>query len=102
MLAHHDATSSIDERSTERMSFRTKPRIKDAIQKAAALSGVDDSVFTMNAAYRAAMETISTHEHTTLAVVDHAAFFAALDRPAAPTDKLRAAFARHRETIESK
>lgn len=102
MLAHHDATSSIDERSTERMSFRTKPRIKDAIQKAAALSGVDDSVFTMNAAYRAAMETISTHELTTLSAVDHEAFFAALDRPAAPTDKLRAAFARHRETIESK
>jgi uncharacterized protein (DUF1778 family) len=102
MLAHHDATSSIDERSTERMSFRTKPRIKDAIQKAAALSGVDDSVFTMNAAYRAAIETISTHERTTLSTVDHEAFFAALDRPAAPTNKLRAAFARHKETIESK
>ncbi|MEO5598712.1 MAG: DUF1778 domain-containing protein, partial [Novosphingobium sp.] len=39
------------------MSFRTKPRIKETIQKAAALSGVDDSVFTMNAAYKAAMET---------------------------------------------
>lgn len=102
MVAHHNATSSIDERSTERMSFRTKPRIKDAIRKAAALSGVDDSAFTMNAAYRAAMEAISAHEHTTLAAVDHAAFFAALDRPAAPTDKLRAAFARHRETIENK
>lgn len=102
MLAHHDVTSSIDERSTERMSFRTKPRIKVAIQKAAALSGVDDSVFTMNAAYRAAMETISTHERTTLSAVDHEAFFSALDRPAAPTDKLSAAFARHKETIESK
>lgn len=102
MLAHDEITSSIDERSTERMSFRTKPRIKEAIQKAAALSGVDDSVFTMNAAYRAAIETISTHEHTTLAAVDHDAFFTALDRPAAPTDKLRAAFARHRETVESK
>lgn len=102
MLAHNDVTSSIDERSTERMSFRTKPRIKEAIQKAAALSGVDDSVFTMNAAYRAAMETISNHEHTMLGAVDHEAFFAALDRPAAPTDKLRAAFARHQGTIESK
>lgn len=102
MLAHHDATNSIDERSTERMSFRTKPRIKDAIQKAAALSGLDDSVFTMNAAYRAAMETISTHERTTLSAVDHEAFFTALDRPPAPTEKLRAAFARHEETIESK
>jgi len=56
----------------------------------------------MNAAYRAALETISAHEHMMLEPVDHMAFFAALDRPAAPTDKLRAAFARHGETIESK
>lgn len=102
MLAHTDATGAIDERSTERMSFRTKPRIKDAIQKAAALAGVDDSVFTMNAAYKAAMETIAAHEHTMLAPVDHQAFFAALDRPPAPSAKLRAAFARHNETIASK
>ena len=98
MLANH----GMDERSSERMSFRTKPRIKEAIQKAAALSGVYDSVFTMNAAYKAAMETISAHEHTMLQPVDHQAFFAAIDRPAAPTEKLRAAFVRHRETIESK
>lgn len=98
----HDITGAIDERSTERMSFRTKPRIKETIQKAAALAGVDDSVFTMNAAYKAAMETISAHEHTTLQPVDHAAFLAALDRPAAPSDRLRAAFARHSETIESR
>lgn len=98
----HDITGAIDERSTERMSFRTKPRIKETIQKAAALAGVDDSVFTMNAAYKAAMETISAHEHTMLEPVDHAAFLAALDRPAAPSARLRAAFARHSETIESR
>jgi hypothetical protein len=33
-----------EERSTERMNFRVKPRIKSAIQRAAALSGVDDYV----------------------------------------------------------
>lgn len=102
MLADTDATSAIDERSTERMSFRTKPRIKDAIQKAAALAGVDDSVFTMNAAYKAAMETIAAHEHTMLTPVDHQAFFDALDRPPEPSAKLRAAFARHKETIVAK
>lgn len=102
MLAYHDDIAAIDERSTERMSFRTKRRIKEAIQKAAALSGVDDSSFTMNAAYKAAMETISAHEHTMLAPIDHQAFFAALDREPAPTERLRAAFARHKQTIESK
>lgn len=99
MLAFGDRVSEVDERSSERMNFRTKPRIKEAIQRAAALSGVDDSVFTMNAAYRSAMETIAAHERTLLQPVDHAAFFVALDTPPAPTDKLRAAFARHKETI---
>jgi uncharacterized protein (DUF1778 family) len=101
MLGSRDEVGAIDERSSERMNFRTKPRIKQAIQRAAALSGVDDSVFTMNAAYRSAMETIAAHERTVLQPVDHAAFFAALDTPPAPTARLRNALARHRETIVS-
>lgn len=99
MRAFDDKTAQIEERSSERMNFRTKPRIKEAIQRAAALSGVDDSVFAINAAYKSAMETIAAHERTMLQPVDHKALFAALDNPPAPTDKLRAAFARHRKTI---
>ncbi|GAA3720636.1 MULTISPECIES: type II toxin-antitoxin system TacA family antitoxin [Sphingomonas] len=102
MHSFEDQVGAIEERSSERMNFRTKPRIKRAIQQAAALSGVDDSVFTMNAAYRSAMETIAAHERTGLQPVDHQAFFAALDAPAPPTDRLQAAFARHRETIISR
>lgn len=102
MFAFDDMTKQIDERSSERMNFRTKLRIKQIIQRAAALSGVDDSVFTMNAAYKSAMETIAAHERTVLQPADHVAVFAALDAPAAPTRKLRDAFARHRQTIESK
>lgn len=102
MLGFQDQVGVVEERSSERMNFRIKPRIKHAIQQAAALSGVDDSVFTMNAAYRSALETIAAHERTSLQQVDHQAFFAALDTPPAPTDRLRAAFARYRETIISK
>lgn len=102
MLAFEDKGGAVDERSSERMNFRTKPRIKQAIQRAAALSGVDDSVFTINAAYKSALETIAAHERTVLQAVDHEAFFAALDNPPAPTDRLREAFARHREMITSK
>ena len=102
MLAFDDATKGVDERSSERMNFRTKPRIKAVIQRAAALSGMDDSVFTMNAAYKSAMETIAVHERTALQPADHAAFFEALDNPPAPTAKLRDAFARYRQTIDSK
>jgi uncharacterized protein (DUF1778 family) len=102
MLGFQDQVGAVDERSSERMNFRTKPRIKQAIQQAAALSGVDDSVFTMNAAYRSAMETIAAHERTCLQPIDHAGFFAALDIPPPPTERLQTAFARHRETITSR
>lgn len=102
MLAFTDETQRIDEPSSERMNFRTKPRIKKMIREAAALSGVDDSAFTLSAAYRAALETIAAHERTMLRPVDHAAFFAALDEPAEPSAALRAAFARHKEAVHSK
>ncbi len=102
MRAFHDETQDVEERNSERMNFRTKPRIKQAIQRAAALSGVDDSVFTMSAAYRSAVETIAAHERTELQPVDHATFFAAIENPPEPTGKLRAAFARHRRTVQSK
>ena len=101
MLGFNDKVAEVEERSSERMNFRTKPRIKQAIQRAAALSGVDDSVFTMNAAYQAATQTIAAHERTTLQPIDHEAFFAVLDNPPAPTAKLKGAFIRYRETIAS-
>jgi uncharacterized protein (DUF1778 family) len=101
MRAFRDQTAIIEERSDARMNFRTKPRIKKAIQRAAALSGVDDSVFTMNAAYQAALATIAAHERTDLEIVDHEAFFAALDAPPEPTDALRSAFRSHRERVVS-
>lgn len=84
------------------MHFRLPPRIKAVIQQAAAISGVDDSVFTLQAAYRAAMETIRNHEQTVLHPEDHAAFFSALDTPPPPTDALRQAFARYQATITSR
>ena len=102
MVGFEGIADQVDERSSERTNFRTKPRIKRTIQKAAALSGVDDSVFTMNAAYRAALATIAAHERTVLQPVDHEAFFAAIDSPPAPAEKLRDAFRRHKETVESR
>src|ERR1044072_2118239 len=102
MLGLQNGIDGIEERSSERMNFRMKPRIKRAIQRAAALAGVDDSVFAINAAYKSAMEPSAPHDRTTLQPVDHEVFFAALDNPPAPTEKLREAFIRHGETIASK
>ena len=91
-----------EERSLVRMNFRTKPRIKATIQRAAALAGLDDSAFTMQAAYQAARAVIQAHEHTELQVMDHAAFFAALDQPAPALPALKAAFQRHHRTVLSR
>jgi uncharacterized protein (DUF1778 family) len=101
MLAFNDAITEIDEPNSERMNFRTKARIKKAIQRAAALSGVDDSAFTLSAAYQSALATIAAHERTLLAPADHELFFAALDNPAPPTQALKAAFQRHKDTVIS-
>lgn len=92
---------SSEERALVRMNFRTKPRIKATIQRAAALAGLDDSAFTMQAAYQAARAVISAHEHTELQGIDHAAFFAALDQPAPVTPAMKAAFQRHQRTVVS-
>jgi len=102
MLAFHNSTTDIDEKATERMNFRTKPHIKKTIQQAAALSGVDDSVFTMSAAYATALATIAAHERTLLQPVDHEAFFAALDTPVEPTPALQEAFSRYRTRVISR
>jgi uncharacterized protein (DUF1778 family) len=91
-----------EEHSLVRMNFRTKPRIKATIQRAAALAGLDDSAFTMQAAYQAARAVISSHEITELKEIDHAAFFAALDQPAPATPALKAAFQRHQRTVVSR
>lgn len=95
-------SSIVEERNTERMNFRVKPRIKAAIQRAAALSGVDDSEFAMSAAYEAALGIIERHERITLMDEDREAFFAALDGKVGHNEKLRAAFKEYDERVISR
>jgi uncharacterized protein (DUF1778 family) len=57
---------------------------------------------TMNAADLLPSETIAAHEHTSWQSVDHQTFFAAIDIPPTPTERLRTAFARHGKTIISR
>ena len=102
MRPAEDLTNTINERNEARMHFRTKPRIKETIHRAAVLSGLDDSTFAMNAAYQAALETIAAQELTILRPEDQAVFFAALDQPPEPTPELRAALKRSRERTRSK
>jgi uncharacterized protein (DUF1778 family) len=100
MSGFQESPNAFLPKAEARMNFRTQPRIKAAIQQAAALAGMDDSTFTMNAAYQAALATIAAHERTALAPADHAAFFAALDNPPAPTAALADAFRALSERVE--
>lgn len=99
MLAVTDHVSAVPEKNDARLNIRTKASIKEAIEVAAELSGMDLSTFTTNAAYLRAQDVIAAHERTFLAPVDHAAFFDALERPAAPTEKLLAAAKLHKEIV---
>ena len=96
MHAFHNPADAIDQPNEARMQFRTKPHVKEMIQRAAALAGVDDSAFMVSAAYQSALATIAAHERTQLQAADHQAFFAALDNPPEPAEALKAAFNRHR------
>ncbi|MBA4090142.1 MAG: DUF1778 domain-containing protein [Sphingobium sp.] len=100
MPAPQDTMATASERSTVRMNFRTRPHIKHAIQQAAAWCGLDDSAFVMNAAYKAALDTIQSHERTIVSGKDFEAILNALDNPAPPSQALQDAFARHDQLIE--
>lgn len=102
MRPNVDPADDIDEARSERMNFRTKPHVKAAIKRAAALVGLDDSAFAMSAAYSAALETIAAHEHTWLTPADHAVFFDALDNPRPPTDGLKKALLVHAALVGEK
>ena len=49
MGAIKDITTEINEPNSARMKFRTKEHVKRTIQRAAALSGLDNSAFTSHA-----------------------------------------------------
>lgn len=97
MQSFHNPADAINEPNDARMQFRTKPHVKEMIQRAAALAGVDDSAFMVSAAYQSALATIAAHEHTRLQPGDHEAFFSGLDNPPEPAPALKAAFKRYGE-----
>lgn len=74
MRAFNNDKQAVDERNTKRQNFLTTPRIEKPIQQAAALCGVDNSNFTMNATDHPAQQTITRHESKVLLPMDHAAF----------------------------
>ena len=99
MLMFDDKISRLEGPKDARMELRTKKAVKDMIHYAALMSGVDDSVFALNAAYKAALETVNSYETTVLSPADRKVFFDALDNPGEPTEALKKAFARYRRLV---
>mgnify|MGYP003656252421 FL=1 len=99
MLASGDKRSS-DEPKSARVELRTQPSVKDTISRAAALNGVDVSAYVISAALEAAKATLAAHDVTVLAsAADSTAFFAALDNPPQPSERLAKAFALREKLI---
>jgi len=88
MLAYDDPTAPIAERKSARMEQRVKPRVKQTIEQAAAMLGVDVAEFVANEAFRSAEGVLARQEVTRLTPDDRAAILALLRTPPAPPPAL--------------
>jgi uncharacterized protein (DUF1778 family) len=97
-MAQTKATEQ-ESRSTARFNLRTRPHVKALIQHAAALTGVDDTTFIMQAAYDAAVESIERYERIVLSNADAVAVLAAIENPPAATEAMRDAMRDYRKRV---
>lgn len=79
------------ENRSERIQARSTKRIKDKLERAAALQGVSLSDFLISAGLEQANKTLQTDEQLELSAHDSRAFAEALLNPPAPNEALRAA-----------
>jgi uncharacterized protein (DUF1778 family) len=83
------------EKKKERLELRVAPSAKRFIQRAMAVSGLSAGDLACEGARR----VLEDHERMTLAGSDREVFLDAILNPPAPTDKLVAAFKRHRDLL---
>ena len=86
----------------ERLEARVSAEQKALIERAAALQGQSLTDFVVQSAQAAAVAVIREREVLALTERDTAALVEALLNPAPPNEALRAAFARHRDLVESR
>jgi uncharacterized protein (DUF1778 family) len=85
----------------DRLEARIEPEDKRFIERAADLSGRTMTDFIVEAAVTKAREIIQQYEAMVLTdPQDRAAFFAAMMRAPTPSDRLRAAAARYRDSTK--
>lgn len=80
-----------------RIEFRSSPREKDLLMLAAQLKGVNVSAFLRDAALHAANDVVEANETIELSNRDRDLFLKALDKPPAPSAKLKKAMKKYRK-----
>jgi uncharacterized protein (DUF1778 family) len=85
---------------TKRIDLRVSEEIKALIDRAAQLRGCSVSEFIISTASAAAEETVAKREILYLSMRDSARFYAALDNPPEPSEKMREIAQKHAETVE--
>ena len=86
---------------TARLDTRITPELQLQLKRAAEIEGRSISDFVAAAAQMAAQKTIEQATIVRLALQDQEAFAAALIDPPAANDRLRSAFAKHRQQVTS-
>ncbi len=99
MLAFRDTTAHVREPKSARLEQRTKPRVKEAIERAANTLGVDTSDFIISAAYKEAMTTLEAYSRTTLDRESNSAFFSAIDRITGPNAAMKELMNHYERTV---
>lgn len=88
MLGYENHTAVINERKSARMEQRVKPKVKEIIEQAAAMLGVDVAEFVSNEAYRGAEAVLGRQEVTRLSPDDRTLLLDLLRNPPEPTEAL--------------
>lgn len=89
-----------NERQTRTTQVRHGDALAELIETASGILAVDKSTFIRAALEQSARDVIEQHNRHVLTDADAAAFMAAMDRPAAPSDRLRRAANDYRTRID--
>ena len=79
-----------------RLDFRLNCRVKEVIERAAAVSGQSVSEFAVSTLYRSAKEVLEKEQVTRLSNRDRDIFLALIDSDAKPNDALKRAAKRYK------
>ena len=80
-----------------RLAFRMKPALKDRIEEAAALLGLNLTDFVLSTLSERASEVVERHRNITLSDRDRNRFLEALNRPGRPIPALVKTFKTHQK-----